>query len=262
VSNAAVGFIGMAAGAVLAGVPQWTAGANPPADAYRPLFALAALLSVVSFALLAAGKDTRKDLAPRTSKQDRGIERQRENRLIRQLVIANSLNGVGLGLTGPLISYWFALRFDQGPEAIGLMMAISFVLAAGSSLFSRWLMRWMSVVRTVVVMRSAGLLLLLALPFAPSFVLASVLYVGRTVLNRGTSGPRSAVSVGLVRPARRGFSVASANVALQIPRAIGPMLAGLCYEVGLFAEPFLAAAVFQAAYVWIYDRSFRDVTLR
>jgi len=260
--NAAVGFIGMAMGAVLAGLPEWTAGARAPADAYRPLFAATVLLSVICFMLVAAGKDTRSDIALRVAEPDRSVERQRENRMIRQLVIANALNGVGLGLTGPLISYWFALRFHEGPGAIGPMIAISFVLAAGSSLFSRWLMHWMSVVRTVVVMRTAGLLLLLALPFAPSFVLASALYVGRTVLNRGTSGPRSAVNVGIVRPARRGFSAASANVALQVPRAIGPVLAGLCYEVGLFAEPFLAAAVFQAAYVWIYDRSFRDVILR
>lgn len=76
------------------------------------------------------------------------------------------------------------------------------------------------------------------------------------------------LSAGLVsaerRPGanRRGFSAASANVALQIPRAIGPVLAGFWYEAGLLAEPFLVAAVFQAAYVWIYDRSFRDVTLR
>jgi MFS family permease len=260
--NAAVGFLGMAVGAVLAGLPQWTAAATPSADAYRPLFAATTLLSVICFALVAAGKDARSDLAPRRGQPDRSSERQRENRLIRRLVIANSLNGIGLGLTGPLMSYWFALRFHQGAGAIGPMMAISFVLAAGSSLFSRWLMRWMSIVRTVVAMRAVGLLLLLALPFAPSFALASVLYIGRTVLNRGTSGPRSAVNVGIVRPARRGFSAASANVALQIPRAIGPVVAGLCYEVGLFAEPFLAAAVFQAAYVWIYDRSFRDVTLR
>jgi MFS family permease len=260
--NAAVGFLGMAIGAVLAGLPQWTTGVTPPADAYRPLFAATTLLSVVCFALVAAGKDTRSDLAPRGAQPDRSSERQRENGLIRRLVIANSLNGIGLGLTGPLMSYWFALRFHQGPGAIGPMMAISFMLAAGSSLFSQWLMRWMSIVQTVVAMRAVGLLLLLALPFAPSFALASVLYIGRTVLNRGTSGPRSAVNVGIVRPARRGFSAASANVALQIPRAIGPVVAGVCYEVGLFAEPFLAAAVFQAAYIWIYDRSFRDVTLR
>lgn len=260
--NAAVGFVGMAAGAVLAGLPQWTAGAAPPADAYRPLFALAALLSLVSFGLLAAGSDIKSDLGPRMPEPDRGAERRRENRLIRRLVLANALNGTGLGLTGPLISYWFALRFHQGPGTIGPMIAVGFVLAAGSSLVSRWLMRRMSVVRVIVLMRAAGLVLLVALPFSRSFALASVLYVGRTVLNRGTSGPRSAVNIGLVHPTRRGFSAASANVALQIPRAIGPVLAGLCYQAGLLAEPFLAAAVFQAAYVWIYHRSFRDVPLR
>lgn len=47
--------------------------------------------------------------------------------------------GHGLGLTGPLISYWFALPFHPGPGAIGPMIAVGFFLASGASLFSGWL---------------------------------------------------------------------------------------------------------------------------
>ncbi len=260
--NAALGFLGMAAGALIAGLPGWMDGAAPPASAYRPLFAVTAVLSLVAFALLAAGHDAKDAATPRSAAHEatEKIERRQENALIRRLVVANALNGAGLGLSGPLLTYWFALRFHHGPGSLGPMIAAGFVLAAGGSLFARWLTRRIGIVRAVVMMRAAGLLLLFMLPFATSFAVASALYIGRTVLNRGTSGPRSALSIGLVRPSRRGFSAASANVALQIPRSIGPVLAGICYDAGWFSEPFVAAALFQAAYVWLYDRSFRNVT--
>ncbi|MBN8889676.1 MAG: hypothetical protein BGP12_07835 [Rhodospirillales bacterium 70-18] len=270
--NAALGFVGMAAGAVLAGLPSWTGGAAPEAAAYRPLFALTAILSVVTFALVAAAHDS--ESAPRppapgsapgsgpVSTDDDAAERRRENGLVGRLVLANLLNGAGLGLSGPLVTYWFALRFHHGPSAIGLMMAVGFLLAGAASLLTGWLGRWLGIVRAVVAMRTLGLLLLVALPFAKTFAVAGVLYVARTVLNRGTTGARSALNVSIVRPSRRGFSSAASNVALQIPRAIGPVLAGLMYESGFLALPFLAAAVFQTGYLWVYDRTFRNVTLR
>jgi MFS family permease len=266
--NAALGFFGMAIGSVLAGIPGWmTASTSPPPEAYTPLFLAAAVLSAVSFLLLFFGGDMerpqQRDAMPAASDVDEDeAVRKRENRLLWRLVLANVLNGAGIGLTGPLLSYWFALRFHHGPGTIGPMLAVGFLLAAAASLATRFPARRMGFVRTIVVMRTIGLLLLIALPFAKTFWLASVLYIGRAVLNRGTSGPRSAVNVGIVRPQRRGFSSAAANAALQIPRSIGPVAAGLFYDAGFFREPFLIAALFQAGYIWIYNRSFRDISLR
>ena len=263
--NAALGFFGMAIGSVLAGIPGWTAASTtPPPEAYTPLFLGAALLSAASFLLLVFGKDVEQSRGAHaaqlvyTARED-DAERRRENHLLLRLVLANALNGAGIGLTGPLLSYWFALRFHHGPGTIGPMLAVAFLLAAAASLATLLPARRLGLVRTIVAMRAIGLLLLIALPFATTFWLASALYIGRSVLNRGTSGPRSAVNVGIVRAARRGFSSAAANTALQIPRAIGPVVAGLFYEAGFFREPFLIAALFQAGYIWIYNRSFRDI---
>jgi MFS family permease len=266
--NAALGFFGMAIGSVLAGIPAWTEGSTtPPPEAYMPLFLGAAVLSAISFLLLFFGRDSEQSrqrvAAPAAGDpQESEAARQRENRLLWRLVLANMLNGAGIGLTGPLLSYWFALRFHHGPGTIGPVLAAGFLLAAAASLATRFSTRRMGLVRTIVAMRTLGLLLLIALPFAKTFWLASVIYIGRSVLNRGTSGPRSAVNVGIVRPERRGFSSAVANAALQIPRSIGPVAAGLFYDAGFFREPFLIAAFFQAGYIWIYNRSFRDIALR
>jgi MFS family permease len=258
--NAALGFFGMAIGAVLAGAPGWAWGASPPAAAYRPLFLLTALLSLVTLVMIAVARDDEAGRG-RVVEED-PEERVRENGLVRRLVLANLLNGAGLGLSGPLITYWFALKFHHGPASIGAMMATGFVLAGIASLLAGRLSRRIGVVRSVVLMRLVGLALLVALPFAGSFLLASALYVGRTVMNRATTGARSAVNMGIVRASRRGFSSAASNVALQVPRAIGPTFAGALFQSGFLAAPFLVAAVFQAGYVWFYDRSFRGVTLK
>ena len=85
-------------------------------------------------------------------------------------------------------------------------------------------------------MRGAGLLLLLMLPFATSFPVASVLYIGGTVLNRGTSGPRSALSIGLVRPYAQGVLGGERQRCRANSALIGPVLAGICYDAGWFSD--------------------------
>jgi MFS family permease len=260
--NAATGFGGMAVGAVLAGSPGWQGGVEPAASAYRPLFLLTAVLSLATFVLVALARDDEVGQPRVAARDDDPVERKRRNGLMKRLVFANLLNGAGLGLSGPLVPYWFALKFHHGPASIGTMMAVGFLLAGLASLGAGWIGRWLGVVRAVVAMRLVGLVLLVILPFCGGFWLASLVYVARTVMNRGTAGPRSALQVGIVRAQRRGLSSAASNVALQIPRAIGPVFAGLLYESGLLAAPFLAAAVFQAGYIWVYDRSFRGVELR
>jgi MFS family permease len=259
--NSAVGFAGMAAGAVIAAIPGWIHGVHPAPAAFRPLFALTAALSVVTFALVFAGRDVAGAAPAAAPDADEPATRRRENSLLARLVLANTLNGAGIGLVGPLLAYWFAIRFHRGPAAIGPMMAAGFVMAAGSSLLAGLLTRRFGIVRTIVWVRAAGLALLIALPFSPSFAVAGALYIGRTVLTRATIGARAAVSVGIVRAERRGLSSSLANVALQIPRALGPIAAGLFFESGLLAAPFLVAAVFQGAYIWVYQRSFGDVPL-
>ncbi len=258
--NAASGFLGMAFGAILAALPSKLQATLPGALAYRPLFLVALLGSLLCFALILWAHDTEADERHPVARHEptsRGVQR-RENGLLLRLMFANAMNGIGVGLTGPLVAYWFAVRFGEGPEKIGPLMAGGFAMAALASLATGRLSRAVGVVRAVVAMRLVGLVLLVALPFAPSFALAGALYVGRAVFNRGTSGARNALSVSIVRQRRRGFAASMANVSMQVPRAISPVFTGLLFEAGHLALPFLIGAAFQAAYIIIYDRSFRN----
>ena len=255
--NAALGFLGNAAGAVIAILPSLLRGALPGALAYRPLFLLWAFGSLACCVLIVRTPDF--EAAPAPSEPPTPREDRQENRLVLRLMVANVMNGIGVGATGPLIAYWFAVRFGEGPAEIGPLMAAGFLMAAAASLGAGVLSRWLGVVRAVVAMRLVGLVLLVALPFAPSFGLAAVLYVLRGMFNRGTTGARTALNVSLVRARRRGFASSMGNVSMQVPRAVSPMITGVLFAAGELALPFLIGAAFQGAYLALYYWGFRRV---
>jgi predicted MFS family arabinose efflux permease len=105
-------------------------------------------------------------------------------------------------------------------------------------------------------MRAAGLVLLVLLPFAPTYPAAMLLYGSRLVMNRGTAGPRQALALGLVPPARRGLAASVNGFSMQLPRALGPAFTGLLFAAGSFAAPFLLAALLQGAYLALFPRVF------
>jgi MFS family permease len=259
--NAALGFLGNATGALIAAVPSRLHTLLPGALAYRPLFLLSSAGSLLCCALILRTPDSeaaRVRLRP-IAEQASETDRRRENHLILRLVIANIMNGAGVGATGPLIAYWFAVRFGEGPGEIGPLMAGGFLMAAVASVATGWLSKWLGIVRAVVAMRLIGLGLLIALPFAPSFGLAATLYVLRGMFNRGTTGARSALSISIVRPQRRGFAASMANVSMQVPRSISPLLTGALFAAGDLALPFFIGAVFQGAYLAFYYCSFGQI---
>ena len=253
--NVAVGFLGMAAGALMAALPSWLAGHPVRLADERLLFVLPLLGSLACLGLLLAARPlTVRRAAPDAG--DAAAVRRRENRLLRQLVLVNVLNGFGIGLVGPLIAFWFALKFHQGLAAIGPSIALGFVLGAGGSLLAGWLATRTGVVRAVVGMRATGLALLLVMPLVPWFWLAVALYVLRAACNQGTAGVRQALAAGLTGAQRRGMASSLQNVSMQLPRAAGPLLAGALFHAGFLVLPFLLGAAFQAAYLFLYARFF------
>lgn len=262
--NSALGFGGMATGALLAGLPAVWERELPGALAYRPLFLLPLLGSAIGLVLLVRAPDARRPAPSATSSSAAGTvhprapsaARREENRQLLRLALANTLNGFGIGLVAPLMAYWFLRRFGHGPASIGLALGSSFVLAAVGGLIAARVAARVGVVRTVVVMRAAGLALMLATPFVPLFGLAAALWAVRAAFNQGTLGVRQALTMGLTRRHRQGLAATVNNVSIQVPRAVGPAIAGLMLHHGWLTAPFVAAAALQLAYLVAYQRFF------
>ncbi len=257
--NTGMGFFGMGLGALIAVLPgfwtDWLAGAK----AYRPLFGLVVLAAAGNLLLLSRAREEylgSKEMRTNRKQEGEARVRRQENLILMKLVLINSFNGLAIGLTGPLISYWFALRFGVGPAAIAPVMAATFVITGVFSLLTGWLTGRVGIVTSVVWERLAGIGLLALLPLMPSYWLASLVFILRTVFYRGSAGAQQALTVGLVRDERRGLATSLNTVSLQLPRSAGPSISGYLLDAGQFSSPFYAAALLQIIYLIWYRHTF------
>lgn len=259
--NAGVGFAGMALGAMFAILPHFWRCWLPGPLAFRPLFGLVALTAAINLGLLANADERYQGIREMGEKRTRGTEeksiRRQENRILAKLVLINSFNGLAIGLTGPLISYWFALRFHVGPAEIAPVMAIMFAVTAVSSVFTGWLTGRIGIIPSIVLERLIGVGLLVLIPLMPVYWLASSAYVLRTIFYRSSAGAQQALSMGLVRDERRGLAASLNAVSFQLPRAGGPGISGYLLDSRLFSLPFYAAALLQIVYLIWYRSAFR-----
>lgn len=277
--NNAAGFMGMAFGAVIGGLPALLHGATALVD-YRPVFILVGILSCVCCLLIlatpeaprteTAGSENRVETQP-TAAPTQASERipradfvqaeitnirKLENRAMLQFALVNTLNGLAVGLTGPMMVYWFSIRFGASSAEIGITLAVGFVLTGLMSIFNGWLATRYGMVRTVTGMRYFGSSLMLLLPLLPTFWSASGLYAIRSAVNRGTQGNRSALSASLVRDSRRGFAISLNALSMRLPSAVGPALSGVLFDAGLVNVPLFLTAGLQLLNAWLYQRLF------
>ncbi len=280
--NAALGFFGMAAGSLLTGLVPALRTWLPGLLAYRPLFLLVGLGAVLNLILLAGtsesrpieepeastekGRDEGKELERKDSIQTDAIQTdairtdkisRRENIIMAKLALVNGLNGIAIGLTSPLLVYWFNLRFGVGPGSIGPVFAATYLLTAVSSLVTGRLTQRIGVVKAVVIVRLIAVAMTVALPLMPSFALAAMIHILRSAIARGSQGARQALAVSLVRDKRRGVASSINTISLTVPHAVGPSIAGIFLAAGYLTLPFLMGACTQLLYAILYGTTFR-----
>jgi MFS family permease len=231
---------------------------------YRPFFIFIALISLITLPILMTIKEEYKTQNLKLFEEDKQISDtdeikicKKENHNLKKLIFLNSINGIAIGLKGPLIAYWFALRFNVGVELIAPILSISFFLTGILSFFTGHLTKYMGLIKLSTISRSVGVIFLFLIPIMPIYGLAAIMYILHQIFNISSAGPRQAISISLVRNKRRGFATSLDAFSMQLPRSIGPYLVGFLLDTGYFALPFILAAGMQAIYVIYYRKLFK-----
>ena len=260
--KSSIGFAGMALGALMAMLPPLWSNAIGSAASHRLLFLTVVLGGVVNLLILRKATEQKRMPPPSANEacpQPPEETHRHENRFLFRLMWINAFNGLAVGLTGPLMSYWFAKRFGVGAELIAPVMAGTFFAVAVVAQFTGEMGRRSGMVNVLLWTRWSGLGLLLILPLMPIYALAALVHILRTALISGTIGTRQALVVSAVRSERTGLASSLNTFSGRLPQAIGPTLAGSCIGAGWFMTPFYLGAVFQGAYIFLFDRLFRQV---
>lgn len=250
--NTALGFAGMAVGGLIAAGPDLWAGWLSGPVAFRPLFVIGAVLAVGNAGLLHRAPAIASGRAGTMRQTTRAPMTAAGKELLSKAAAINLCNGISVGLSGPLIAYWFATKFHVGPMQIGSLMMLCFLAAGLCAVAVSGAAAPRAAALIYIRMQWVSLLLLLAIPFLASFPLAAAAWIVKFALERGAGGAMESVNVGLAGPGRWGLASGLSVASLALPRSIGPALAGHWIASAAFASPLLAAALFQAAYLLLY----------
>jgi MFS family permease len=181
-------------------------------------------------------------------------------RIVAKLTALFSLDAFGGGfLTDALVAYWFFRRFGIGEESLGLVFFAVHILNAASHLGAAWLARHIGLVKTMVFTHLPSSLFLIAVPFAPSFKIAILLFLCRESLVEMDVPTRQSYVAAVVRPNERTFASGLTNLARNVFWAVGSSVAGLVMQNLAFSAPLVIGGGIKVAYDVALYRAFRKL---
>ncbi len=226
---------------------------------YRFMFVgysvLCLILAAVYLLLSPAVEITKSPMLAKT----RGIAPE-TRKVVAKLTALFSLDAFGGGfLTDALVAYWFFRRFGIAEQELGVVFFAVHVLNAGSHLGAAWLARRIGLVNTMVFTHLPSSLFLMAVPFAPSFRWAVVLFLCREALVEMDVPTRQSYVAALVEPGERTFASGITNLARNAFWAVGSSTAGFLMQNFAFSAPLVIGAGTKIGYDVLLFRGFRKI---
>lgn len=181
-------------------------------------------------------------------------------RIVAKLTALFSLDAFGGGfLTDALVAYWFFRRFGIGEEGLGFVFFAVHVLNALSHLGAASLARRIGLVKTMVFTHLPSSLFLIAVPFAPSFKVAILLFLCREALVEMDVPTRQSYVAAVVLPNERTFASGLTNLGRNIFWAVGSSVAGLVMQDVIFSAPLVIGGGTKVVYDVALYRAFRKL---
>jgi MFS family permease len=256
--NAFVGSIMGSLGALLSGLPEhlqehwgWAA-----VTSFKPLFALTILFSIV---LIFAYSSIDEHHVHVARKREKRSQAKRVDGFVIKMSLLGMVDNLGAGLIGPLMSYWFFLRYGVELKSLGIMFFFSYFLAALSFLTAPVIARKIGVVRTMAFSHGAASVIYLMVPFAPTFSIAAGLIVLRSFLAYMDTPLRSSFVMGIVRPEARGSAAGITSLSRHVPVAISPTLSAYLMQSFALNVPIFLGGILQLSHDCIFYYLFRNV---
>jgi MFS family permease len=170
-----------------------------------------------------------------------------------------ALDSLGGGfVANAVIAYWLHVRFGADVETLGPLFGAVAVLQSLSYEVSGRLGDRFGLINTMVFTHLPSNVLLLLVPFSPSFGWAVGLLLARFALSQMDVPARQAYVVSIVPAAERAGAVAMTGAVRGVAQSFGPVLAGLAIGAASFGLPFFAGGGLKIVYDLALFGGFRN----
>jgi predicted MFS family arabinose efflux permease len=256
------GFLAGALGALAAGLPELLG--MPLLDGYRALcwgYALVGLLLVGLFARLSPRVEAPRQQPDRPGRSLRprfGSARSRSIAVKLAALFALDSFAGGFVVQG-LVAYWLSLRFGADAATLGLVFFVANLVSAIGILVAAPLARRIGLLNTMVFAHLPANVLLMLVPFMPSFSWAVALLVVRQIMGQLDVPAGQSFAMGIVAPGDRAAVAGLTSVARNCAMALSPVFAGAALATPTLGLPFLIAGGLKIIYDLAILATFRGV---
>jgi MFS family permease len=228
------------------------------ANAYRPLFALYAIVGLANLGLFAGLSDTLEVARVHGERRLLGIHRSRGT--VAKLAALFGLDAfAGALVVQSLVAYWFYLRWGLDPAQLAILFFAVNVLSGLSLLAAGWLASRFGLLNTMVFTHLPSNVLLMLVPFMPTAALAVAIFLCRMSISQMDVPTRQSYAMAVVDPDERTATAGLTNVARTASSALSPLVTGAAFAAGSFAFPFVLAGALKVAYDGLVYVTFRGV---
>lgn len=159
------------------------------------------------------------------------------------------------------IVYWFALRFGVGSETLGPLLFGANLLAALSYLLADRVAARIGLLNTMVFTHLPSNVLLLLVPFMPTFPLAAAMLLARFALSQMDVPTRQAYTLSMVAPHDRARAAGITAAVRPAAASIAPVLTGIAFQFAALGLPFVIAGTLKIVYDFALLATFRQTPL-
>jgi MFS family permease len=159
------------------------------------------------------------------------------------------------------IAYWLSLRFGVGPETIGPLLFAGNFLAALSYLVADRIAARIGLLNTMVFSHLPSNVLLMLVPFMPTFPLAAAVLLARFALSQMDVPTRQAYTLSLVPPHDRARAAGVTGAVRPAAASVAPVLSGIAFQFAALGLPFVLAGALKIGYDLALLATFRNAPL-
>jgi MFS family permease len=159
------------------------------------------------------------------------------------------------------VAYWFMLRFGVGAETIGPLLFGANLLAAASYLLADRVAARIGLLNTMVFTHLPSNVLLMLVPFMPTFPLAATVLLARFALSQMDVPTRQAYTLALVPPHDRARAAGVTAAVRPAAASVAPVLTGVAFQYAALGLPFVLAGVLKIGYDLALLATFRRAPL-
>jgi MFS family permease len=164
-------------------------------------------------------------------------------------------------LVQSLVALYLQLRFGVPLASLAVIFFLANICSALSFLAAGPIAKRIGLLNTMVFTHLPSNLLLLLMPFMPTFPLAAAVLIARQLLSQMDVPTRQAYTMELVLPSERTAAASVTSLARSVGSSTSPVVAGILLQGPLLVLglPFVAAGCLKAGYDVALWRIFRRV---